>query len=513
MHTMYIKSLVVLALIVAALWPSLPARAQEPSDVTVTTNVPVALLIRGIETKSLPASVGTEARVCVQSANHYISERERYRFEQWDYVATAGAAGDSNLAWPLSAPPSDPCIVTGVPGIYTARYTHEVLFQLRSEVEGFQRSWWTPRGQIVSLQVPEVVEQSETVRFRFKEWSLGESPFTATSQIVALQPIDLKVTWTPEYYTSVLNHDGNPTSLSGWYSRGDVMVLRADPQIQSENGRSRMTFDHWEVVLGPLPSVNDAESPSTAVLIDGPYVFRAVYKQTYLVEASNFQGNLLSGWYSDGDEVSLSTPTIVETVPERERFVFKHWKNGELLDESDSLHLVVDGPLSLEGVYEKQYHVNVVSPYGASGEGWYADGEKTIVMAPEEPQSMLFFKRKFDGFLGYGDERILGEEPLTAIEVDRPITITAVYRSEINTSVLGLMVGLLIAGITFYAGTEWGPSLYRVWRARRQANVGTPSEGGLVVEGIPQRRARFGIRRLLSLVRREQGSTPESEGS
>ena len=71
--------------------------------------------------------------------------------------------------------------------------------------------------------------------------------------------------------------------------------------------------------------------------------------------------------------------------------------------------------MSLEAVYERQFMLNVKSPYGASGEGWYPERGKALVIAPAEPQSMLFFKRQFDGFLGYSDVDARGSKPVVTI--------------------------------------------------------------------------------------------------
>ena len=157
-------------------------------------------------------------------------------------------------------------------------------------------------------------------------------------------------------------------------------------------------------------------------------------------------------------------------APERERYVFKEWQGKEGLEGND-LNLTVNSPLSLEAVYQRQFKLNVKSPYGASGEGWYDEGEKTIIMAPQTPQSMLFFSRTFDGFLGignggYGDGTTLPDQPVTTVQVDGPMTITATYRSEINPKVFILLFGVLTVGILAYVGTEWGPKLYRRLRPK-----------------------------------------------
>ena len=78
---------------------------------------------------------------------------------------------------------------------------------------------------------------------------------------------------------------------------------------------------------------------------------------------------------------------------------------------------------------------------------------------------MLFFKRSFDGFLGSGNGVTPSEQPVTTIEVNEPMTVTATYRSEINPKVLILLLGVLTVGTLAYVGTEWGPKVYR--RLRR----------------------------------------------
>jgi len=446
--------------------------AAEP-QATVSATANVTLLVNGTPAKTLPASVALGSRVCVKTLAEYLNAGERYHFESWDIPEEMGQSGHT-----LEGPCTD---VLGQ-GTYTAQYSQQVLFQVRSEVKTYRRSWWVPKGDIVELSVPDVVDEADTTRYRFKEWSAGETPFNASNLMVALEPTTVEVFWTPEYNVIIEGPDGSVGTASGWYSGGSSLVLRATPEIYGDRGRSRLSFDTWEALAGPLPSVRDGGSPATIVTVDGHYVFHASYETAFLVEAGNFQGILLQEWILEGQEVEIESPATIETIPEKERYIFKGWRGENIGEEANTLRVIVDRPLSLEALYDKQFMVNVSSPYGASGSGWYTEGEKAMVMAPEEPQSMLFFKRVFAGFLGYEGSPTPADRPVTTVEVDRPLNISATYRTELNRKVLAIIVGTMVTGTLVYVLTQWGPAIYRRLqgpvRTIRQDTSAEQSQGG-----------------------------------
>ncbi len=450
---------VVAAFVALGVW--LPLYADEP-QAEISANVLVPILIDGRESESIPAVVPLNTQVCVGTSLRYIAADERQRFDSWFVALERGSVG-TNLIQQLDPSLDAECIQVTEPGRYTAKYIHEVLFQVRSDVDSFQQSRWVSRGEVVELEVPELVTESPRVRYRFLRWGAGETPFTANNRIAVLRPTVLDVLWAVEYNVTVEDLQGNPMPPSGWHAGQTELVLRSEPVIDRADGQERLNFRRWEVVYGPLLK-RDTDS-AIAIRVQGPSLIRPEYTESYLIEASNFQGPLLKQWVEAGNTIRLRTPETIETDPERKRYVFKEWLGADNLQGSE-VDLLVNGPLTLEAVYERQFKLTVVSPYGASGDGWYQEGAKTFIMAPDEPQSMLFFSRKFDGFLGYRDDKLVSGTPVAEIVVDKPMTITAVYRSEINSKVLFLLVGVIVAGILVYAGTEWGPDIYRRLRRR-----------------------------------------------
>lgn len=474
--------------------------ADEPVA-RVTSNVSTSLIINGSLVGDLPSSVMRGSRVCIESEFRYTAGGERYRFERWVFEPDASTNGNSIQEHSFgSSQLSGECIQPTEPGTYAAEYRQEVLFQVNSEAKAYQQSRWVTKGQVVEVDVPEVVEVNGHSRYRFKDWSGGETPFMPANRIATFRPTVLEARWTPEYLVEIegpkdgliyiegpegsVVKSGNSTAegvlVSGWYSAGASLVIRAIPHIYDDAGRSRLTFEAWEMIHGPAPSVKGKENPATVIIVKAPCRVLARYSESHLVEARNFQGLLLQAWVQEGEEIDLHAPALVDIISDEERYVFINWEGLDGVGVND-LQLAVDSALSLEAVYERQFMLNVKSPYGASGEGWYSEGSEALVMAPAEPQSMLFFKRQFDGFLGFGDGDSQVNNPVMTIEVDKPMTVTAVYRSEIDQMVLAILGGILAVGVLAYGTTELAPVIYRRTRKPKVQAQEPPKESQLII--------------------------------
>jgi len=94
---------------------------------------------------------------------------------------------------------------------------------------------------------------------------------------------------------------------------------------------------------------------------------------------------------------------------------------------------------------------------------------------------MLFFKRQFDGFLGHSDIDALVKNPNATIVIDKPMTVTAVYRSEIDQMVLAVLGGILAVGIVAYVITEVAPVIYGRTRKPKGEPTEQPRESQLII--------------------------------
>ncbi len=242
----------------------------------VTANISVPLLVDGRETDGAVQSVAIGSNVCVGASIKYTRIDERQRFASWKYQPTLGSTQSTGrgLAETNQSLATERIVVTEG-GTYTANYVPEVLFQVRSGVDAYKQSRWVERNTIVELDVPEIVEGSENVRYRFSGWNGGESPFTRENRLAVLAPTVLELGWNVEYNMQVEDADGNLSPASGWYRSNDTLLIRTPDEIFKDGGREKLTFKKWEVVYGPL--LKKSTNPSMAFLVDGPCLLRPIY--------------------------------------------------------------------------------------------------------------------------------------------------------------------------------------------------------------------------------------------
>ncbi|BAN90981.1 hypothetical protein ACAM_1512 [Aeropyrum camini SY1 = JCM 12091] len=131
---------------------------------------------------------------------------------------------------------------------------------------------------------------------------------------------------------------------------------------------------------------------------------------------------------------------IVDTwyTDDGERYVFKTWNTGE---NQKQVSVVADKPKSVVAVYEKQYFLEVVSPYGSSkGSGWYPAGSLVEISVDDTIEIGDGVRASFLRW----SERYNPELSQTSIYLFEPKTVKAYwkieYRIQVSAEVEGAQV-------------------------------------------------------------------------
>ena len=399
-----------------------PATAEGSAIVDSKPRLP--LIIDGIEASELPVKVSEGSEVCVKWTVKYIDIDRRYVFEKW-------SNGERST-----------CIKPKANETVTAYYRDEVLVQIYSgDVDEYSRSFWIESGSIVELEVEPLKYVGQDVRYVFKEWSSGETPFSPRNRIVAVKPLRIEVKWVKEYLLTLTSNLNVKLNGSGWYREGSTAIISAPERI--ELGDRLLVFDKW-VSVGSYPVlISNPSSSTTMISVNSPYIIMPVYRELFLVEVRGVEGGLIDRrWVEKGELYKIDLKNVVEVVPGEVRYVFRGWRDPSI-PQTPSLQIEVQEPLRLEALYEKQYYVKVNSEYGSFGGGWYTENSTALVRAPETPQTILFMKRVLNGWSGdIANLRINGGTVLID-KVRRPITLTAVYSIEVDYPALGIFLALV----------------------------------------------------------------------
>jgi hypothetical protein len=303
---------------------------------------------------------------------------------------------------------------------------------------------WLKFGEPLSLDVPEIVPETDDTRYRFEAWSDGETPFRHANTIAPMKPTVLEVKWVREHQIKVEAPEGADIKGSGWYPDGSNLVLRAPDTLPGGNDQERWKFASWQSDSYPTAVIQNPQTPQTSIKVDAPYTVRAVYDKQYLVDASSPFGTLKHDWVKDGESVVLEAPPVTDVVPDRERLVFKRWDGMDGL-LSPKITGKVDKPIIVTAAYERQVMLKVNAPHGAAGDGWQKVGSVASVSVPSSVSEMFLLNSTFTGFGGYP----AGQSSIQVL-VNEPTTLTALYRTEPNYLVLALLLGLPLLAVIVY---------------------------------------------------------------
>jgi hypothetical protein len=415
-----------------------PSPTPEPTVILVTTS-PQPLLIGGMETEKTPISVGLGTRVCIQDSLYYKSEAERWIFQGWSSGST------------------QECITPARQGTYRAVFTHEVLIVVRSAAPGFQHSQWVAAGTPLDLEVPPIATLADDphTRYRFLQWSDGESPFQPNNTIAPVKPIVLEIKWAFEHQVAV---DGPPEVQlrgSGWYLDGSNLVLQAPDAVAGKSDGERLKFLRWEPVDYPTALITNPSATQATVKIDAAYTLRAVYQKQFLVTARNPAGTLKRDWVADGQDLVIETPPLLEIIPDRERLVFKRWDGVDNI-LSPRFGGPVDRPVTVSAVYEREVMLKVDAQYGVSGDGWQKVGSVATISVPASLTSMFLLRSTFAGFSAHPSD-----QSSIQILMNEPQTLAALYRTEIDLQVLAVLLLVPFGAFVVLFSYRWVPALWR----------------------------------------------------
>jgi len=254
----------------------------------------------------------------------------------------------------------------------------------------------------------------------------------------------------PNYYSYYnqyqLTVNTDPTSLStqvnggGSYTQGSSVSFSIRQNIVQVSWNTRYVFSHWG-------GDYSGTGLGGTITMDRSKTITAIYQlQYYCSITSNALSPQGTGWYNEGDTLSLTVPIQVGGNDGR-RFVFDKWViDGESSQTSTALTLQMNTPHTVVAQYKQQFYLKVATDQGVpSGEGWYdANTDARIsVSTPESPSYGV--KIVFNGW--QGDVQYTGQS--TKVLMDRPKTVTATWRTD--STVLYQTILIIILAVVLVA--------------------------------------------------------------
>ncbi|MEM3944717.1 MAG: hypothetical protein QXJ59_11605, partial [Thermofilaceae archaeon] len=257
-------------------------------------------------------------------------------------------------------------------------------------------------------------------------------------------------------------------SGSGWYMKGSTVTVSVSSVLLDHGNRTRHVFSGWYGEGGNLLS----SEPVFSLTVDKPFTVTAKWDTEYRVEAYSPYGSVGgSDWYKRGSTVTVSVSPVLLDHGNGTRHVFSGWydEKGVLLSSEPVFSLTVEKPFIVTAKWDTEYRVEVYSPYSlVIGSGWYERGTvATVSVSPATVDAGFFVEYVFEGWVVEGG--LVSASPVYSFTVDRPVTLTARWRSEVKlANVFALLIlAMLAVGL--------------LWRSRVSTRAGGETK---VVEGV-----------------------------
>ena len=208
-------------------------------------------------------------------------------------------------------------------------------------------------------------------RYVFERWNDGS---TETSRNITVSRDEaLTAIFKTQYHLTVLSPYGEPEG-QGWYDADAIVSFKVKPYDRITEGKSRFAFNRWDKGFSPW-------SPENSIYLSSPLTVSAKWKKQYWLDVSSSVEGIPvsgSGWYDEGEKVTIRTVKMWEVEKNRHKYVFSRWTSlGEnfaaIADpESPVTTLVMDNFYSVRAEWVEEWYLKINSSYGEiENEGYY----------------------------------------------------------------------------------------------------------------------------------------------
>jgi len=225
---------------------------------------------------------------------------------------------------------------------------------------------------------------------------------------------------------------GGIVNSDTWYYPGIFVDISAEEEIIDSTGTTRFEFAGW---IGEGEGSYTGPSRQVRIQMNSNITEKIVWKiQRKLEVITSTDEDNKSGWYDQGDTVTITVPSFIE-VAQEERREFVSWTgigSGSYSGEDTSITIIMLGPIVQKVNWQSEFYVRLLTEHGKiSGEGWYREGSTaqcsvdSSIIAGSKGERFVF-----QGWEGSGTGSYSGSSLSFNLIVYNPIRETAKWKTQ-----------------------------------------------------------------------------------
>jgi hypothetical protein len=368
------------------------------------------------------ASYATEFRIVVKTLPGEMVERwsrrgerislnatELYYLSDWERLRFSGWRGNVNTT------ERDLHIVVDGPVLLEALYVKEYRLEIET---AFGRpvgdGWWREGSEVLVTVDPDMLSIGNGTRLVLFGFT-GDFESSGGSILLNIsRPLRIEVVWVREYNVRVFSDGVLISDL--WAPEGGVLTVTTPKELDYGN-RTKAVFKGWK------GGAQGSESQLN-ITVYSPLILEAIYERLYLVQVeSEVDIGEPGGWYRPGDEVSVSSPSVIE-LGDGLRAVFKGI-TGSVSSMEPAVKIIVTEPLLLKWNWRVEARILIRNNMlGDVGTIWVPLGQTILLQAPS---IIIIDDEEALEFVSW----VAGDEfngAVLLLEVKGPLEITQHYR-------------------------------------------------------------------------------------
>ncbi|MCS6784660.1 MAG: matrixin family metalloprotease, partial [Candidatus Caldarchaeum sp.] len=306
-----------------------------------------------------------------------------------------------------------------IPYFYVAGRIQSFMIKVYAESELGKRmikEYSLPRGTLFRYVADGETDFGTATKEVFGYWIMSGSRnvYSRSIEFVVSGDVELVARYHVFYFVSVKTIEGGSV---GWFRMGSELFITTGKTVDFGNN-TRLVFRGWS---------DGYEENFRRMFVDRPLAVEALYARQHRVWVESlfdvFEGD---GWFDEGSTAELSVRSNLVETGENVRYRLKALYSSEGIHPfSETLRLVVNGPVSLEAEWEVEFRVVVNASHGRETllDAWIPYGSELAV----EVEEMLYWnngtKAVFEKWTADA-----GNSTTLVLRVYRPLLITASYR-------------------------------------------------------------------------------------
>ena len=313
-------------------------------------------------------------------------------------------------------------------------------------------SGWYPSGSEANVSVPDEYLESATdgIRYAFTGWSDGYNKNSIDNTLVVTSPTVVEASWREQYLLRIKSLVSDVVyENQGWYEKESLAPIFAPKEIEVSKDRLLYTFAGWSTIgENAAFSKDDLQETQNTIRMDAPHtVWTNWDKQVYLDIIDPYGIIKGSGYYNAGDIATIVVENEEkELTPNKVRVEFAGFE-GDIESESTELEILMEEPVTISTIWDKQYFLKINSRYGGTiGEGWHDEGRLvTFGISDYSNPAGLWTENVFAGWSG----DYTGLEDSGEILMTESKTITTEWKADGTIAIMniGVISAVAVGGI------------------------------------------------------------------